>query len=319
MKMDETVVVVGAGISGLLVARTLRARGVPVLVVEKSRGLGGRLATKRVGAAVFDQGAQYFTARAPRFSACVAEWRERGVVAPWPGSVDRLMAKPSMNALGKVLADGVEVRREWHVRSARREDAGWVLAVDGQPPLRAGRLVVTAPLPQTLALFDGGALPAELLAELRSLRYAPCLVLLVTLRGPSAVPADGLALHGEPVRWIADNTKKGIAPGVPAAVTVHLGPAFSAEHYARTATELATLVGPAIERWLGADVADVQVHRWKFSEPTTSHSEPSVWLPDLGVGFAGDAFGGPRVEGAAVSGLDLADRILGDGRGAPRS
>jgi len=317
MPMDETVVVVGAGIAGLLVARSLRARGVPVVVVEKSRGLGGRLATKRVGAAVFDQGAQYFTARAPRFSACVAEWRERGVVAPWPGSADRFMARPSMNALGKMLAEGLEVRREWHVRSVRREDAAWVLTVDGQPPLRAGRLVVTAPVPQALALFDGGDLPPRLLADLRSLRYAPCLALLFTLRGPSAVPAEGVAPSGEPVRWIADNTKKGIAPGVPAALTVHLGPVFSAEHYAKTAAELATLVLPGIARRLGADVADVQVHRWKFSEPTTSHPEPSVWLPDLGVGFAGDAFGGPRVEGAAVSGLDLADRITGDGRGTP--
>jgi renalase len=309
--MAETVVVVGAGISGLLVARDLRARGVPVVVVEKSRGFGGRLATKRVGTAVFDQGAQYFTARSPRFAAAVAEWRDRGVVAPWPGSTHRFVARPSMNALGKMLAEGVEVRREWHVRSARRANDGWVLAADGRPPLRAGRLVVTAPVPQSLALFDDGTLPPKLVEELRSLQYAPCLALLVTLRGPSAVPAEGVAPGGEPVRWIADNTKKGVAPGVPAAVTVHLGPAFSAEHYEKTAAELATLVLPAVRRWLGADVADVEVHRWRFSEPTTTLRAPSVWLPDLGVGFAGDAFGGPRVEGAAVSGLDVADRITG--------
>lgn len=310
MTRESTVVVVGAGIAGLLVARVLRARGVPVVVVEKSRGLGGRLATKRVGAAVFDQGAQYFTARSPRFSALVAEWRARGVIEAWPGSTDRLVARPSMNALGKMLADGVDVRREWHARSARRDGATWVLTADGQAPLRTGRLVVTAPVPQALALFDDAALPPRALEELRSVRYAPCLALLVTLRGASAVPAEGVALDGEPVRWIADNTKKGVAPGVPGALTVHLGPAFSAEHYTRTAAELAALVLPAVERWLGADVADVQVHRWKFSEPTATHREPSVWLADLGVGFAGDGFGGPRVEGAALSGLDLADRMV---------
>lgn len=328
MTTDETVVVIGAGIAGLLVASVLRARGVPVVVVEKSRGLGGRLATKRVGEAVFDQGAQYFTARSPRFSALVAEWRARGVVDAWPtrdvveawptrdvvarcpGPADRLIARPSMNALGKALAEGVDVWREWHVRSARRDDAVWVLTADGRPPLRTGRLVVTAPVPQALALFDDGALPPCAFEELRSIRYAPCLALLVTLRGASALPAEGVALGGEPIRWIADNTKKGVAPGVPGAVTVHLGPVFSAEHYTRTAAELATLVLPAVERWLGADVADVQVHRWRFSEPTATHREPSVWLADLGVGFAGDGFGGPRVEGAALSGLDLADRII---------
>lgn len=314
MSQESTVVVVGAGIAGLLVARVLRARGVPVVVVEKSRGLGGRLATKRVDAAVFDQGAQYFTARSPRFSALVAEWRARGVIECWPGSTDRFIARPSMNALGKMLAEGVAVRREWQVRSVRRDDRAWVLTAEGLPPLRAGRLVVTAPVPQALALFDDGVLPLSLLEELRSVRYAPCLALLVTLRGTSAVPAAGVALDGEPVRWIADNTKKGVAAGAPGAVTVHLGPAFSAEHYATTAAELAARVLPAIERWLGAEVADVQVHRWRFSEPSATHRETSVWLADLGVGFAGDGFGGPRVEGAALSGLDLADRILGDGR-----
>ena len=84
--MNETIAVVGAGISGLLVARALQARGGKVVVLEKSRGLGGRLATKRVGEAVFDTGAQYFTAKSERFAAMVAEWGTTGVVTPWPGA-----------------------------------------------------------------------------------------------------------------------------------------------------------------------------------------------------------------------------------------
>ena len=56
--MNKTTVIVGAGIAGLLAARRLRTAGCDVLVLEKSRGFGGRMATKRVGAAVFDQGAQ---------------------------------------------------------------------------------------------------------------------------------------------------------------------------------------------------------------------------------------------------------------------
>ena len=58
--------------------------------------------------------------------------------------------------------------------------------------------------------------------------------------------------------------------------------------------------------WLGAPVVSATLHRWKFSEPKTIHPERCVWLSELGLGFAGDAFGGPRVEGAALSGLALA-------------
>ncbi|OYU98858.1 MAG: NAD/FAD-dependent oxidoreductase, partial [Verrucomicrobiales bacterium VVV1] len=147
---------------------------------------------------------------------------------------------------------------------------------------------------------------------LAGLKYHPCLALLVTLGGPSAVPAEGVALDEGPVRWLADNGKKGISPGATGAVTVHLRPEFAAEHYAKTEAELAPRVVPGIARGLGAQVSGVALHRWKFSEPSTTYPEPCVWLPELGLGFAGDAFGGPRVEGAAISGLALADKILAE-------
>ena len=310
--MNETIAVVGAGIAGLLLARELKARGENVVVLEKSRGLGGRLATKRVEAAVFDSGAQYFTAKSERFAARVVEWAAHGVVAPWPGaSAHRWIARPSMNALGKYLAEGLDVRRESKVIKVQRADGGWELMIENQSAMRAGRLVLTAPMPQSLALLQTGSvgLPDKMAGELAALTYHPCLALLLTLEGPSAVPAEGVALADGPVRWIADNTKKGISPGLAAAVTVHLNPAFSAEHYAKTESELAALVLPGIESNLGSPVSNVTLQRWRFSEPAATRVEPCVWLPELGLGLAGDALGGPRVEAAALSGLALAERM----------
>ena len=311
--MNETIAVVGAGISGLLLARALTARGADVVVLEKSRGYGGRMATKRVGEAAFDSGAQYFTAKSERFAAMVAGWAAAGVVAPWPGaSAHRWIARPGMNALGKFLADGVQVRREAKVLKVLRENDGWELTVENQPPTRARRLVLTAPLPQSLALLQAGGveLPSELVKELAELTYYPCLALLVTLGGASAVPAEGVALADGPVRWMADNTKKRISPAGVGAVTVHLSPSFATEHYAKTEAEVAALVLPGIAERLGAPVVNVALQRWKFSEPVTPYTQRCVWLPELGLGLAGDGLGGPRVEGAALSGLELADRIV---------
>ncbi len=310
--MDKTIAVVGAGISGLLLARALTARGEDVVVFEKSRGFGGRLATKRVGEATFDSGAQYFTVKSERFAAMVAEWAAAGVVVPWPGApAHRWIAKPSMNALGKFLADGLDVRREAKVLKVQREDSEWELTIENQPSWRARRVVLTAPLPQSLALLKAGGvgLPNKLAGELAVLTYHPCLALLVTLGGASAVPAEGVALAAGPVRWMADNTKKGISSGGVGAVTVHLSPASATEHYAKTEAELAALVLPGIAEQLGAPVVNVAVQRWKFSEPVASYAPRCVWLPELGLGLAGDALGGPRVEGAALSGLELAERM----------
>jgi predicted NAD/FAD-dependent oxidoreductase len=306
--------IVGAGLSGLLVARRLQAAGQKVHLLEKSRGFGGRLATKRVGEAAFDTGAQFITAKDPRFTALTAAWREAGCLVPWPeGPAYRFVGRPTMNALGRALAEGLEIVREAKVLAARQDATGWLVEVENQPACRARSLVLTAPVPQSLAMLEAGnvTLPAPLAAELGRLQYHPCLALLLLLAGPSAVPAEGVAFDGDgPVRWIADNTRKGVAPGVPAAVTVHLGRSFSAAHYTESETTLLPRVLPEIAGLMGSPVAHTALHRWKFSEPVNCHHEPCVWRPELRLGLAGDAFGGPKVEGAALSAFTLADRML---------
>jgi renalase len=78
-----TCVVVGAGISGLLAARELTAVGWRVVVLDKGRGVGGRMATRRVGDGWFDHGAQFFTVRSERFQRLVSSWLESDIVEEW--------------------------------------------------------------------------------------------------------------------------------------------------------------------------------------------------------------------------------------------
>ncbi|MFM7290648.1 MAG: FAD-dependent oxidoreductase, partial [Planctomycetia bacterium] len=75
---EPDVVVVGAGIAGLAAATELVAGGRRVVVLEKSRGVGGRMASRRVGEAVCDHGAQFFTVRGEAFGGIVAAAREAG-------------------------------------------------------------------------------------------------------------------------------------------------------------------------------------------------------------------------------------------------
>lgn len=310
--MNKTIAVVGAGISGLLLARDLQSRGADVAVLEKSRGVGGRLATKRVGPAVFDQGAQFFTVRDERFASVVAAWRSEGVATTWPGrETERVIGATGMTALPKEVAAALTVQREHRVTRAVRHACGcWELEIENHGMLRAERLVLTAPVPQSLALLEPGQLPPPVHEALSRLTYHPCLALLVVLEGPSAVPAEGFAPVGGSIRWVADNTRKGISPGVAGALTVHTTPAFAAEHYGASVEEVTERLRAELAPFLGgSSIVSTTLHRWKFSEPKAAHPEPFVWLPELALGFCGDSFGGPRVEGAAVSGLALAGRI----------
>lgn len=121
------VAVIGAGLGGLIAARTLADHGIDVAVFDKSRGVGGRMSTRRAVSEIdqstihFDHGAQYFTARDSRFCRMVNSWMHDGIVQPWLGrivsldsgghitdekrSTSRYVGTPGMNALAKHLSD----------------------------------------------------------------------------------------------------------------------------------------------------------------------------------------------------------------------
>jgi predicted NAD/FAD-dependent oxidoreductase len=317
--MKRNIAIIGAGVAGLSAARVLQASGARLVVLEKSRGVGGRMATKRVGEAVFDTGAQFFTAREDGFASEVQRWADAGKADRWPGSEHRWIGRGGMTAVPKLLAEGIDVERERKVTAARHHPSGyWELDIENAGILRAERLVLTAPMPQALALLDAGSvrLPDTIAAELRSVSYRPCLAALLVLDGPSAVPQEGVAPSEGPLRWVADNSQKGLCR--PTAVTLHATPEFSAREYGRPEAEVLEQMIAAAQAWLGSrTVSSATLHRWRYSEPVGSLPKAFSWVPELSLGFAGDAFLGGRVEAAALSGIALGQHIASQLIAAP--
>ena len=69
---QEKIIIIGAGMAGLTCARRLTYAGMDVRILDKGRGIGGRLATRRTDTGLtFDHGAQYVTARGPGFQRTV--------------------------------------------------------------------------------------------------------------------------------------------------------------------------------------------------------------------------------------------------------
>src|SRR5918997_5500096 len=137
MRTTPSCVVVGAGISGLLAARELAAAGGRVVVLDKGRGVGGRMATRRVGNGVFDHGAQFFTVRGERFEGIVAGWLREGVAEEWTrGFADsdrqpnedghpRYRGSHGMTSIPKHLARGLDVRTGERVVPVETSGDGW--------------------------------------------------------------------------------------------------------------------------------------------------------------------------------------------------
>ncbi len=315
------VLIVGAGIAGLLCAVELHRAGLRVRVLDKGRGFGGRMATRRMGGGRIDHGAQYFTVREPRFQRYVDGWLEAGVVCEWfrhlpedsnPEGYPRYRGANGMTDVPKALAAEVDVRREQRVVSLARETDGWRAETVSGACFHGSRLVLATPLPQSLMLLDtSGVRFANGKEEaLRAVHYEKGLATLAILDGPSGLPAPGgVKIREAPLTWIADNRMKGISPEVHA-ITLHADPEFSETHWDSPDAVRGPLMLEAAGGWLASDVVEYACHRWGFTTPVNPWPERYFMNEGLGLLLTGDAFGGRRVEGAALSGLAASDAIL---------
>jgi len=325
----KSCIVVGAGISGLLAASTLQREGWEVTVLDKSRSIGGRMATRRVSEGNFDYGAQFFTVRGERFAGLVERWLRAGVASEWTrGFADaegqpnedghpRYRGSEGMTSIPKHIANGLDVRTG--ERAVRVDDGndGWEVVCESGLRAVSNALVLAAPVPQALDTISPGSyrLPDGARRQLRAVSYDPCLALMVLLDGPTGVPdPGGMQIKGEPLDWIGDNKRKGISE-VPA-VTIHAGPEWSRSHFEDDETEviesMISLAGDHLGTDLAPAVVATSLARWRYSWVTNPHSEPClVASDDPPLLFCGDAFGQAKVEGAALSGLAAADHLLG--------
>lgn len=321
------VVIVGAGMAGLMAAGALTQAGKTVLLLDKGLGVGGRMSTRRVGGGAADHGAQFFTVRSPEFQEYVSAWVAEGLVFEWSrgwndGSLmltqdghPRYAVRGGMNALPKRLAQGLPVMTETTVTAVRPYLDGWQIDIDGRDAIAAPAVLMTAPVPQTLALLGAGqtSIDEDDLAALRAIEYEKCLTAMLLLDRPAGLPAPG-AIQRERVniQWIADNAAKGISPAAPT-LTMQASGTYSRQLWDQPDSVIMNAFRvDALAVLGGAEIVEMQIKRWRFARPLVAYPERTLRLKGQApLYFAGDAFGGPRVEGAALSGLAAAAALLG--------
>ena len=192
-----------------------------VVVLERGRSPGGRMATRRIGGATVDHGAQFFTVRSDEFGAMVNGWIADGVVTEWcrgfagrPDPFPRYRAIGGMNAVPRHLARGLDVRCQRLAFALRQRSGSWVVGDDAANEYDADAVVITTPVPQAYSFLIAGEVDAP--EALRELTYDRTLALLVVLDGPSAVPEPGGVQEADATfSFVADNARKGVS-AVPA-------------------------------------------------------------------------------------------------------
>lgn len=315
-------VVIGAGWAGLKAATELSAAGYGVLVLEKSRGPGGRSATRRLEGERFDHGAQYFTARSAAFGRRLQQWRDEGLVQPWkprlaviggrsghsdPDDTLRFVAVPGMNAVCRHLAEPLECRYRQRVTELRY-DGTWRLEIEEGEAIEARRLVISAPPAQAAALLGAGD---PLHDRLAGVVFDPCIAAMLSFDGDFDPGFDAAFVNTEsPLAWIANNTSKPGRDG--RAWLLHAGADWSRAHLECDFDDLSVRLTEAFSDLIDADLPATRVraaHRWRYAQVANRYDEGAIVDPERRLAIAGDWLAGSRIEGAWTSGRKAGEAI----------
>lgn len=330
MSGRKRIAVIGAGIAGITLANALHSSA-EVVVFEKSRGTGGRMATRRRDGWRFNLGAQFFTVRSEALEQLLPEFSGRGLVEPWQAKIVTLSpvrrtfkrlwheahyrGLPGMNAVVRHMAEDLDVRLQTPVAGINRHRNAWLLQGDEGEQLGYFDLVVTtAPAPQSAEL-----LPAEFSGheQLKAVEFTPCFALMLAYRKPLKLTFSAAVVRDSPLAWLAvDRHSDTTGPGT--TLLAHSSNEWAAENLAMPMHRVGKVLFEALQDLCGAQCSrpdHFDLHQWRYARVESALDIDYLFDADRGLAACGDWCRGSRVEDAFLSGLALAHRVgetLGD-------
>ncbi len=291
-----------------LAAANFLANEHEVTILDKGRGVGGRMATRTLGTAIADHGAQYFSVQSDAFQTFIDQLLAEKIVDTWQlpqRSNKRFFGSKGMKMIPKKMAEKLDVQLNEKV----------ILLKDNIAFTETGneyvfdKIIITIPIPQLKELLQNSAININETDEkvFESIQYEPCIALMAVLKSPTQIAGGGIMLENQPVAWIADNFQKGISPTP--SVTIHASVEYSKQQLENNLTEVATEMLQSVEKWIPAEqIESFQVHRWRYSLASKRYEQAFYQLSES-IYLAGDGFGIGNVEGAFLSGLEVAKAL----------
>ena len=302
-------IIIGAGVAGLSAARILTQKGYQVTVLDKGRGVGGRMSTRTIENAKVDHGAQYFSVKTPEFQAFISELQLENIASEWylaQRDNVRYMGAKGMNTIPKKMASSLDILLNEKVilieNNTVKTESGNVYDFDN--------LVITIPIPQVIDLFQNSKISfsEDDKTVIAQIEYQPCIAVMAVLKEPTDIVSGGIILENQPVAWIADNFQKGITE-TPTA-TVHASAAYSVERFDDDLQEVAKDMLSSVNQYVKSEnILSFQTHRWKFSNATKRFEKPFYQIENKNIFLGGDGFGMGNVEGAFLSGYYLGTNL----------
>ncbi len=325
----SSIAVIGSGLAGLVVARKLSRRH-DVSVFEKSRGVGGRMATRYASNFEFDHGAQFFTARTRDFRRFLEPFVESGTVAvwqpafaeirgsaitstrQWDDSTPHYVGSPRMNTLPKTLARDLNVKTGVTISSVRSSRSQWILRDADEFEVGSfDWVILTAPAAQTAGLAKAHPGLAEIAcgAEMQA-----CYALMLGFDAPRQLPWQAALVREADISWISVNSSK---PGRATNFTLvaHSTNSWAQAHIEDDIDAVRSHLVSEVSRATGFDCRDAtgcDIHRWRYANIDRQRGPSCFVDADKRIAACGDWFVRGRVEAAFSSAQALLREMRGE-------
>ena len=325
------IAIIGAGLTGVTLARELNNLDYQITVFEKSRGLGGRMSTKRLDWAAIDFGAQYFTARHESFKAEVAAWQGAGVVAPWdftpfviqsaslvasPDDQTRYVGVPGMNSMTHIIADKLNVALHTEICNIEKTPRGWQLktCADQWYHEYFDWVVCTSPVEQSRMLFSDSKIQEAIPSSVHS----PCWALALATTGK--VDPEIQAVFGDNVvSWLSRlSSRPGMKPIEDAddLWMLHYSSEWSAQNDQYTSIDIVQEGMNWLTQLLSEHTSSPLKlerhfkHYWRYARlDNDAISPPAIIDHENRMAVIGSWSHGGRVEGAYLSALEFVEEF----------
>jgi renalase len=297
-----SIAIIGAGICGLTLANKLSEESIDNFILEKSKGVGGRLATRRDGEATYDHGAAFYLQSNFEPNIWHERWQNAGLTKLWFSENERLhfCGASGMTSLAKDLAQNVKVYFSEKVVKLDVSQNSVSVLCESNKFFEAQKIVLTSPLPQVLEILNASQINYP--ADLNNIVFGKALVGLFEIEDENKIEYNfNILKPNSNIFTLANNQAKRISKKF--ALSVVMSGSWSDQHFKFDDTQILALMQIEMQKYFKFEmhVIKAQLKKWRYAQPRTVYKDKHVSLNSGQIILAGDAFGGGSIAGALRS------------------
>ena len=299
-------IIIGAGLSGSYAASKLVKYGKSVLILEKSRGIGGRLSTKPISNNIVDYGCQYINPKTNLVKNILKDLEKNKILnlVEIEKAKKVYIAPYGMNKVPQYFSMNVPVLTNTKVIRIQKNAPSWSIKTD-LAVFKSRFLISSIPIHQNIQLFKESNLDSEI-KDLPKLNYKSFFTIMCAC---DAINKNIVSKPNEDFSWICNNTLKGLR-NINNIYTINTSTSFTNQLMVQKKDQIIISIKKKLELFGIENLKNLSMHFWKYAYSEASSGIENYLNSKLKLGLCGDAFGKGKIDGAITSADSLVKKII---------